>query len=327
MTQAVKFFSFLFAIAVALQFPYASHVTASPQTSTAHETKKKIIAVLDFDDTAVGTAVLGDQVDVGKAISALLAQQLAKEGTYAVVDSKTTSQALAELNFSKSDRTDREFAVKLGKRLGADGVIMGAVTLFGKDLKARPIPSDEMIPRKIKARVEAEARIVDVGTDMIVAMAGGRGESKRQGVSLMAGGNWHGFSGGNVDFGSSEFQATILGEAVDDAVQQLTTALAANASRLAPPQAEITGLVVSVNGAEIVLNIGAKAGLKLGDELAVERIVRDIPDPANGELSRLITSPIGMVRIAEFHDAFSVATKISGDGEIKIGDHVKAVLH
>ena len=327
MNRAVNFLSFVFAIAVAPLFLNASHIGASPQASAAHETKKKIIAVLDFDDTAVGTAVLGDQVDVGKAISALLAQQLAKEGTYAVVDSKTTSQALVELNFSKSDRTDREFAVKLGKRLGADGVIMGAVTLFGKDLKARPIPRDEMIPRKIKARVEAEARIVDVATDMIVATASGRGESKRQGVSLTAGGNWHGLSGGNADFGSSEFQATILGEAVNDAVQQLTTALAANASRLASSQAEITGLVVSVNGAEIVLNIGGKAGLKPGDELAVERIVRDIPDPANGELSRLISSPIAMIRITQVHDAFSVATKISGDGEIKIGDHVKAVAH
>jgi curli biogenesis system outer membrane secretion channel CsgG len=327
MNRAVNFLSFVFAIAVALLFLFDSHVTASPQTSAAHETKKKLVAVLDFDDSTVGTAVLGDQVDVGKAISALLAQQLAKEGTYTVVDSKTMSQVLADLNFSKSDRTDREFAVRVGKRLGADGVIMGTVTLFGKDLKAHPIPNDEMIPRKIKARVAAEVRIVDVATDMIVAMAGSRGESKRQGASLMAGGNWHGFSGGNADFGSSEFQGTILGEAVNDAVQQLTTALAANASRLASPQAEITGLIVSVNGAEIVLNIGGKAGLKLGDELAVERIVRDIPDPANGELSRLITSPIGMIRITGVHDAFSVATKISGEGEIKIGDHVKAVSH
>jgi curli biogenesis system outer membrane secretion channel CsgG len=327
MNRALDFLSFFFAIAVALLFLGAWHVAASPQASAAHETKKKLIAVLDFDDAAVGTAVLGDQVDVGKAISTLLAQQLAKDGTYAVVDSKTMSQALAELHFSKSDRSDRESAVKLGKRLAADGVIMGAVTLFGKELKGYTIPNDEMVPRKIKARVAADARIVDVVTDMIVAVAGGRGESKRQGASLMAGGNWHGFSAGNVDFSSSEFQETILGEAVNDAVQQLTTGLAANASRLTSPPAEIVGFVVSVNGAEIVLNIGGKAGLKIGDQLGVERIVRDIPDPANGELSRSITSPIGMIRITDVHDAFSVATKISGDDEIKIGDHVRSVTH
>ena len=327
MNRAVKLRRFVFAIAVALLFPNAWRVGASPQAPAAHETQKKLVVVLDFDDSAVGTAVLGDEVDVGKAISALLAKQLAKEGTYAVVDSKTMSKALAGQNFSKSDRVDREFAVKLGKRLGADGVIMGAVTQFGKQPFGYSIPSDEMVRRKIKARVAAEARIVDVATDMIVAVAGSRAESKRENTSLTGGGsNWHGFSAGKVDFGSSEFQETILGEAVNDAVQQLTAALAADASQLTSPPAQIAELAVSVNGAQIVLNIGAKAGLKLGDQLAVERIVRDIPDPAYGELSRLITSPVGTIRITEGHDAFSVATKISSGDEIKIGDHVKVAM-
>ena len=31
---------------------------------------------------------------------------------------------------------------------------------------------------------------------------------------LGGGGNWHGFGGGAVDFGSSDFQQTIIGEAV-----------------------------------------------------------------------------------------------------------------
>ena len=149
------------------------------------------------------------------------------------------SADLAEHDFSKADRYNFEFAVKLGKRLGADGVIMGNVTLFGKDRNARPIPQDEVIRRKFKARVAAEARIVDVATGEIVAAASGRGESKREGISLTSGGsNWHDFRSGNFGFGSSEFQETILGEAVNDMVVQLTTALAAEAPRLASGPAE-----------------------------------------------------------------------------------------
>jgi curli biogenesis system outer membrane secretion channel CsgG len=196
-------------------------------------TETKRIAILDFDDTAVGTEVLGDKVDVGKEIAALLAQQLAKDGTYAPVDPKALAADLSSHNFSKTDRYNFEFAVKLGKRLGADGVIMGNVTLFGKQRNARPIPQDEVIRRKIKARVAADARIVDVASAEIVAAASGRGESKREGISLTSGGStWHDFRSGNFGFGSSEFQETILGEAVNDMVQQMSAALAADASRL-----------------------------------------------------------------------------------------------
>jgi curli biogenesis system outer membrane secretion channel CsgG len=232
MNRSIKFLSLGFAIPIALQLSSAWH--AGARASYQDQSKKKLVAVLDFDATAVGTDVLGDKVDVGKGIAGLLAQQLAKEGTYLVVDSKTMSADLAEHNFSKSDRYDREFAVKLGKRLGADGVILGNVTLFGKDSHARPFPQDEVLRTKIKARAAADARIVDVATGEIVAAASGWGESKRAGISLTSGGsNWHDFRSGNFGFESREFQETILGEAMNDMVLQLTTALAADASRLA----------------------------------------------------------------------------------------------
>jgi len=231
MNRSIKFFSLVFTIAVALQFFAAWH--AGARASHQDQSKKKLVAVLDFDATDVGTDVLGDKVDVGKGIAGLLAQQLAKDGNYLVVDSKKMSADLAEHNFSKSDRYDYEFAVKLGKRLGADGVILGSVTLFGKDAHERPVPQDEVIRRKIKARVTADARIVDVATGEIVAVASGRGESKREGISLTSGGStWHDFRSGNSGFDSREFQETILGEAVNDMVLQLTKALAADASKL-----------------------------------------------------------------------------------------------
>jgi curli biogenesis system outer membrane secretion channel CsgG len=257
MNRSVKLLSLVFAISVALLLSSAWHAGArtshqnqstknspaaaaapsnanpSPQTPAAEKTGKKRLAVLDFDASAAGTDVLGDRVDVGKGIAGLLAQQLAKEGTCIVVDSKTMSAYLAEHNFSKTDRYDQEFAVKLGKRLGADGVIVGNVTLFGKESHERPVPQDEIVRRKIKARVAAEARIIDVATGEIVAVDSGRGESKREGISLTSGGsNWHDFRSGNFGFDSREFQETILGEAVNDAVQQLAGSLAADASQL-----------------------------------------------------------------------------------------------
>ncbi len=301
MNRVAQVYGLVFAIVIALLFVNARHAEARGSHQDQHQkttTEKKRTVVLYFDDTAVGTEVLGDKVDVGKEIAVLLAQQLAKDGTYLVVDSKTLGSDLAAHNFSQTDRYNFDFAVKLGKRLGADGVIMGSVTLFGKERNVRPVSQDEMVRRKIKARAAADARIIDVATGEIVAAASGRGESKREGIALTSGGsNWHDFRSGNFAFASSEFQDTILGEAVNDMVAQLVAALSADASRLTPAAAEITGLVVSADAAKLVVNIGAKEGLKIGDQLDVQRITRDIPDPANGDLSRLITSPLGILRI------------------------------
>ena len=231
MNRSVKFLGLVFAIPAGLLLFSAWH--AGARAAYQDQSKKKLVVVLDFDAAAVGTDVLGDKVDVGKGIATLLAQQLEKEGTYLVVDSKKISADLAEHNFSKSGRFDHDFAVKLGKRLGADGVILGNVTLFGRDSHERPVPQDELVRRKIKARVAAEARIVDTATGEIVAVASGRGESKREGVSLTSGGsNWHDFRSGNFGFDGKEFQETILGEAVNGMVLQLTTALAADAPQL-----------------------------------------------------------------------------------------------
>ena len=353
MNRATRIFSLIFAIILAPLFFNLCHAAAqsshqdqkaktpdaaapapldpnsSAQALLAPAADKKRIVVLDFDDTSVGDELLGDKVDVGKEIAGLLETRLAQDGTYIVIDPKTLSADSAEHNFSKNDRYNFEFAMELGKRLGADGVIMGSLTLFGKDRYARPISQDEMIRRKIKARAEAEARVIDVASGEIVAVASGRGESKRDGISLTSGGsNWHDFRSGNFGFASSEFQETILGEAVNDMVARLAAGIAAEAAQLTAAT-EITGLVVSVSGdgAEIVLNIGAKAGLKAGDHLKVELIVRDIPDPASGSLGKLITTQIGTVRVAQVHDTSAVAAKISGDGGFKVGDHATVVAH
>jgi curli biogenesis system outer membrane secretion channel CsgG len=52
--------------------------------------------------------------------------------------------------------------------------------------------------------------MVNVDTGEIVGVAAGKGQSSRSSTSLLGGGgNWSGFGGGNVDFGSSNFQNTI----------------------------------------------------------------------------------------------------------------------
>ena len=170
------------------------------------------------------------------------------------------------------------------------------------------------------------ARIVNVDTGEILATAEGLGESKRTSTSLTGGGgSWSGFGAGGVNFGSSDFQNTIIGEAVKAAVEKMSTEVIADRPKVAVRQVTVNGLVAAVTGGQIVLNIGSRAGVKVGDQLTVERVGTEIKDPATGKVIRRMTSPVGVIRVVDVDEQSAVANIISGSG-FKVGDLVKTSM-
>lgn len=311
---------------------------AAAPGATAPQGRKKRVAIFDFDYATVQTAsaaAFGTNVDVGKGITDLLVKYLVQDGTYSVIERQALDKILAEQNFSNSDRANPNSAAKIGKLLGVDAIIVGAVTQFGNDTKNQNIGGGGgnwggfgvggFSHKKSKAIVNIDARIVDIDTAEILGVAEGHGESSRSSTGLLGGGgNWHGWGGGAVDFGSSDFQQTILGEAVKAAVEQMSTGLVADNTKLQVRTIVVSGLVAAVDNAQIVLNVGGKAGLKVGDQLSVERITREIKDPSTGAVIRRMTSPIGVVRVTDVDDVSAVAAPVSGAG-FKVGDAVKTV--
>jgi hypothetical protein len=87
---------------------------------------------------------------------------------------------------------------------------------------------------------------------------------------------------------------------------------------------KVEGLVAAVDGGQIVLNVGAKAGLKVGDQLTVERVTKEIKDPATGAVIRRMASPVGVIRLTDVDDVSAVGTAVSGSG-FKVGDACKTV--
>jgi curli biogenesis system outer membrane secretion channel CsgG len=317
----------------------APAAAGAPSTAPAQpQGRKKRVAIFDFDYATVQSstsALFGTNVDVGKGISDLLVKYLVQDGTYSVIERKAMDKILAEQNFSNSDRANPNSAAKLGKLLGVDAIIVGSITQFGNDTKNTNIGGGGgnwggfgvggIGRKKSKAIVAVDARLVDIDTAEILGVASGKGESERDSTSLLGGGgNWHGFGGGNVDFGSSDFQQTIIGEAVNKAVQQMSGEVIADNAKLQTRTVSVSGLVAAVDGGQIVLNVGAKAGLKVGDQLNVERVTREIKDPATGQVIRRMASPIGVIRLTDVDDISAVGAPVSG-ADFKVGDSVKTV--
>jgi curli biogenesis system outer membrane secretion channel CsgG len=311
---------------------------AEAQAPAAAPARKKRVAVFDFDYATVqrvSAAEFGTNVDVGRGIADLTVKYLVKDGTYSVIERKAMDKILAEQNFSNSDRANPASAAKLGKLLGVDAIIVGSVTQFGNDTKNTNVGGGGgnwggygiggFHQKKSKAIVAVDARIVNIDTAEIMGVASGKGESSRESTSLLgSGGSWHGWGGGAVDFGSSDFQQTILGEAVNAAVQQMSGELIADNGKLEARTVHVEGLVAAVDGSQVILNVGAKAGLKVGDQLTVERVTKEVKDPSTGAVIRRMTSPVGTIRLTDVDDISAVGAVVSGAG-FKVGDAFKTV--
>ena len=299
--------------------------------------RKPRVAVLDFDYATVQTtsaAIFGTNVDVGKGITDLLITGLVNNGTFSVFERQALDKLMTEQNFSNSNRADPSTAAKLGKMAGVDYIIIGAITQFGNETKKQNIGGGGGNWHGVgvggfghsnsKAEVGISARIVNVNTGEIVAVAEGSGESSRSSTSLLGGGgNWDGFGGGNVDFGSSNFQQTIIGEATKAAVDQLSANLVADAPKLTVAAVKVDGVVAAVDSGQIILNLGSDAGVKVGDQFEVVRVTKEIKDPTTGEVIRRLTTTVGIIKATDVDAKSAVCVPVSGSG-FREGDHVRS---
>ncbi len=323
-----------FAALAALTLAFQS--TAKAQTPAPTPATKHRVAVMNFDYGTVQSsvsAIFGTDQDIGKGISSMLIEKLVKDGQYSVIERAALDKLLAEQNFSNSDRANPTSAAKIGQLLGVDTIIIGTITQFGRDDKHTNIGGGGfgskyglggIGTKNSKAVVAVSARMVNVNTGEIITAVTGNGESSRGGTSLLgAGGGGGGGGGGALDMGSSNFGNTILGEATRKAVDDMGAQLDADATKVPTVKLEFNGLVADVSGNTLILNIGKKAGVHVGDVLDVSRPVRVVKDPATGKVIKSIADKVGSATVTEVDDDSATAT-YAGAGAAKVGDAVKS---
>lgn len=299
--------------------------------------QKKRVAVMNFEYGTVQSSVyalFNSNQDVGKGIADLLVDKLVADGTYSVIERKELDKILNEQNFSNSNRADATTAAKIGRVLGVDAIIIGSITQFGRDDKKNDIGGlgshagrfgiGGVSRSKSTAVVGITARMIDVNTAEILASASGKGESTRSGTGILGGGSsWSTAAAGALDMRSSNFGQTILGEATKTAVTDVGNQLEGKAGALPTRAVVIEGLVADVSpDGTVIINVGSRAGVKVGDRLAIKRKVREIKDPASGRVLRSVEDAVGTLTITEV-DEQSAVGKFAGSAPAQIGDAVK----
>ncbi len=187
------------------------------ETAIAQPTKKKKVVVVDFDfantgDSSYWYSYRGS--GAARGISELLINKLVNDGTYSVVSRGAVENYLKEKGISGA--MDEATAVKVGKALGVDAVIVGTVTRFNVETKRASgglfgIGGNSETQ---KATVQLTARAVDTTTQSIIAAWNSVGESSTSsgGVSVFG-------IGGGGSSGTDE----ILSKAADDATTKIVT--------------------------------------------------------------------------------------------------------
>jgi curli biogenesis system outer membrane secretion channel CsgG len=303
--------------------------------------QKKRVAVMNFDYATVQSgveALFGTNQDIGKGIADILVDKLVNDGTYSVIERKQLDKIIAEQNFSNSDRADASSAAKIARILGVDAIIIGSITQFGRDDKSTNVgggAASSTLGRfgiggvkasKSTAVCTITARMIDTSTAEIVASVQGHGEETRNGTGVVGtGGSYAGMVGGALDMKSSNFANTILGAAVNKATSDVAHGLDQKAASLptAPVKAvKIDGVVADVSpDGTIIINVGSKDGVKVGDTLAINRKVRDVKDPTSGKVLRSVVDAVGTLKITEVDEASAVG-KFGGAAPAKVGDTV-----
>ena len=146
--------------------------------------------------------------------------------------------------------------------------------------------------------MQITARLINVETGEILASVQGKGEPpsaaalnvgrrrRREAAEAAAAG---------LSMGSSNFGATIIGEATNEAVTQCAMGLDEKAASLPARVVVLDGLVADVDGAHLILNVGTSSGIKVGATLTFRASAARsrTPPPARFYAARIpISAPL-----------------------------------
>ncbi len=294
----------------------------NPQIDVCAADQAKRIAVLPFSFHDPSDDV-GD-VDVGAEMAKVLAAKIANLPGWTTVDQKEVWALL-----QREDTADWN-GTQIGKALGADAIITGAVQAFEFQVRegagsvaagtaasaaetaaysassyvpyvgalagllgSVPLSSSE----RGHAKVVVDAKLIDVYSGNTISTLNGTATSRKG-----AGDLW-GNGGPNPDFLSISFTNSIAGQATSSALDAICKQL-----ETAGPQVEALavnraiGTIADVDNGLICLGLGKESGLKIGDRFIIER--QSITDDSR--------TRIGVISVTDVADQTSLAKLVEG---------------
>ena len=250
---------------------------------------KRRIGVVDFDNkTTYGANRLGTSA------SDILITELAKSGKFIVVERDKMNTIMAEQKLGMTGAIDPTTAAKVGKILGLNAIVTGAISQFGEETEGSEYLITQSKSQIVKCTVDI--RVVDAETGQVLYADSGSGLSKKH-------------TGGVLGLGTrAGYDETLEGEALRAAIVKFVNNIVTQVEKK-----PWSCRVADVDGQNIYLNAGSESGMKIGQKLIVLRSGKVIKDPTTGLVIGNAEDKIGEMKIVRyFGEDGSVAQLTSG---------------
>jgi curli biogenesis system outer membrane secretion channel CsgG len=249
---------------------------------------KKRIAVFSFDDKTDHAYNWWNGQSVGQGMADMLITALVESGKYTMFERTEIEKVLQEQNLGQTGAVTQETAAQVGKLLGVELAVFGAVTEFGHSEGGiggnLPGRSLGIGLKSSKVTVGIDVRFVNTTTGEIIMAKNVRTEKSKKGLAL---------STADFSFDNrNDFDQSIVGKAAREAVEDIVKIIDDAAVNI-PWQAKI----IKADAGVIFINAGAQGGVNVGDEFVVVRAGEALVDPDTGLSLGATETQVGTIKV------------------------------
>lgn len=270
------------------------------------------VAVLEFVNKSLGGHRYWWDDKVGEAAQDMFVTELVKSGKFKVIERERIDAIMKEKGLVLSGDIDPKTAIEIGKLLGAEYILVGSVTEFGKTEKgARGAFGIGFGAKKVDFVSALDARLFSVETGEIVWADSASKKESNFSLEILG-------TGGGV-----ERDERLFDKVLRPVVKKLAQSLAEVelSTKIIMPKKQ--GKVASVSGKTIFINLGSSHGLKEGELLGVYRIKKEIKDPDTGEILGVEEEKICEIKIVQVKGEKLSEAIVTSGGTPSEGDIVK----
>ena len=235
----------------------ALSVKETKKVESKYTGPKRRIGVVEFaNKTAYGQGRLGG------AATDILVTELTKSGKFIVVERDRMEKIMEEQRFQAQGMTDPQTVAQVGRILGLEAIVVGAVSQFGVKTEG----SDYLLAQSKRqvADVTVDIRLIDAQSGQVLMADSGKGMAKSGKGSFLG----MGTKGG--------YDETLEGEALRASIVQFVTNIDSQLNKK-----PWSCMIADVSGEDIYLNAGHDSGLNVGAGLDCYSQGAEIRDPSS----------------------------------------------
>ena len=274
---------------------------------------KKRVAVFTFEDKTDNRFRWWDGKPPGDGMADMLVTTLVKSGKYVVIERQEIVKVLDEQKLGQAGLVTEQSAAEIGKLLGVELAIMGAVTEFGhsKEGTGGRIKGIGIGVKKQSATVAVDVRFVNTTTGEILAAENVRKEESSSGISIST--PEFGFNNQN------DFDNSIVGKATRQAIDDIVQLIDMQMGRL-----PWEGKIILVRDTTVYIKPGSDAGVKIGDTFTIYSKGEELIDPDTGLSLGSEETKVGTIEITGMVSGGKAAkAAVKMGGGFKKGDLVR----